>query len=202
MAIMLALNRAATQKIAQQNTILRGLIMHTKTLELSTIALISLALIFLGFASLNAGAADKKSWHLIDFNESDYKYLALSRERITKKTQLFFGTQFHGTPAHDIALLQRLLDGKKITANQRQLLQDMGVILADLMMSEFNLKWVIYHDQYGRSRALQLKHSESFFFPITMISRRAETGLAVDVETLYNKVGQKIDAYYQNQRYD
>ena len=61
---------------------------------------------------------------------------------------------------------------------------------------------VAYHDQHGRSRALQLKHSDYFFFPITMISRRAETGLAVDIEALYQQVAQKIANYYHSQRYD
>ena len=176
--------------------------MHQKTLRFISIALNSMVPMFFYSASLHAGTADEKNWRTINFSESDHNYLALSRQRLTQQTQTFFGTQFHGKLEHDIALLQRLLDEKKITADQRQLLQDMGVILADLILREFNVKWVIYQDQHGRSRALQLKHSDYFFFPITMISRRAETGLAVNVEALYSQVAFKIADYYQSQRYD
>jgi len=176
--------------------------MRQKTLTFTIITFASLMWTFFYSASLNADTTGAKIWRVIDFSESDHKYLTLSRQRLTQKTQTIFGTQFHGTRRHDIALLQRLLDEKKIAADQRQLLQDMGVILGDIMLREFNVKWVIYHDQYGRSRALQLKHSDYFFFPITMISRRAETGLTVDIEALYQQVAQKIADYYQSQRYD
>jgi hypothetical protein len=181
---------------------IRDKIMRQKTRKFITIALTGLLSTFFYSVSLQADTANEKNWRTMAFSESDHKYLALSRQRLTQKTQTFFGTQFHGTHAHDMALLQRLLDEKKIAADQRQLLQDMGVILADVILREFNMKWVIYYDQYGRSRALQLKHSDYFFFPITMISRRAEIGLTVDIEALYQQVAQKIADYYQSQRYD
>ena len=176
--------------------------MHQNTLRFITIALTSMVSTFFYPTLLLADNADEKNWRTMPFNQSDQNYLALSRQRLTQKTQTFFGTQFHGTRAHDIPLLQRLLDEKKITTDQRQLLQDMGVILADILLREFNVKWVAYHDRHGRSRALQLKHSDYFFFPITMISRRAETGLAVDIDALYQQVAQKIAGHYQRQRYD
>ena len=181
---------------------IRDTMMRQKTLRFISIALTSMVSTFFYPASLHADTANEKNWRTMDFNQSDHNYLALSRQRLTQQTQTFFGTQFHGTRAHDIPLLQRLLEEKKITADQRQLLQDMGVILADVIRREFNVKWVVYHDQHGRSRALQLKHSDYFFFPITMISRRAETGLAVDIEALYQQVAQKIAGHYQSQRYD
>tara|TARA_B100000767_G_C19741483_1_gene526379 strand:- start:443 stop:988 length:546 start_codon:yes stop_codon:yes gene_type:complete len=164
--------------------------------------LISLAVTFFFFLPLYAGSTDENSWLTMEFSESDDKYLTLSRERINQLTQTLFGARFHGERAHDIALLQRLLDEKRIAADNRQLLQSMGVILADLMMFEFNLKWVIYLDHYGRSRALQIKHSEYFLFPITIISRRAETGLAVDIDALYDTMSGRVNDYYQRQRYD
>ena len=181
---------------------IRDTMIRQKTLKFISIALAIMVSTSFYTASLNADTSNEKSWRTMDFSQSDHNYLALSRKRLTQKTQTFFGTQFHGARAHDIPLMQRLLDEKKITATQRQLLQDMGVILADVILSEFNVKWVIYYDKHGRSRALQLKHSDYFFFPVTMISRRAETGLAVDIEALYQQVAKKIADHYQRQRYD
>ena len=181
---------------------IRDTMIRQTTLKFISIALTIMVSTFFYTASLNADTVSQKNWRTMDFNQSDHNYLALSRQRLTHQTQTIFGTKFHGSRAHDIMLMQRLLDEKKITADQRQLLQDMGVILADVLLREFNVKWVVYHDQHGRSRALQLKHSDYFFFPITMISRRAETGLAVDIEELYQEVAQKIADHYQSQRYD
>lgn len=132
---------------------------------------------------------------LRQFSEADEKYLQQGRDRINELTRRHFGSALQQQQAHDIALLQRLLDSKLVTAKDRRLLQDMGIILGDLLMQQFNLRWVIYADKYGPSRALQLKHSENFLFPITMISRRAEVGVNVDITELYNKAVEKIAAY-------
>ena len=92
-------------------------------------------------------------------------------------------------------MLQRLLDSKLVVAKDRRLLQDMGIVLGDLLLQQFNLRWVMYVDKYGPSRALQLKHSQNFIFPITMISRRAEVGVAVDISALYDQASIKIEGY-------
>ena len=97
-------------------------------------------------------------------------------------------------------LKQRLLDDKRVKASDRRLLQDMGIVFGGLLQKQFDLKWLIYEDKYGPSRALQLKHTNNFLFPITMISRRAETGLSVDVAGLYEKAVGKIAAYKEAER--
>ena len=129
------------------------------------------------------------------FDEADKKYLQQGRDRINELTRRHFGSALQQQQAHDIALLQRLLDNKHVTAKDRRLLQDMGIILGDLLMQQFNLRWIIYADKYGASRALQLKHSENVLFPITMISRRAEVGVSVEIAELYNKAAERIAGY-------
>lgn len=148
--------------------------------------------------SLNAqGFGDKTADRptLRQFTEADEKYLQQGRDRINELTRRHFGSALQHQRAHDIALLQRLLDNQLVTAKDRRLLQDMGIILGDLLLQQFNLRWVIYADKYGPSRALQLKHSENFLFPITMISRRAEVGVSVDITALYDKAVTKIADY-------
>ena len=129
------------------------------------------------------------------FSEGDEKYLQQGRDRINQLTRRYFGSALQQQRARDIALLQRLLDNKQVVAKDRRLLQDMGIVLGDLLLQEFNLRWVMYVDKYGPSRALQLKHSQNFIFPITMISRRAEVGVAVDISALYDQASIKIEGY-------
>ncbi|MBR9805001.1 DUF3806 domain-containing protein [bacterium] len=102
-------------------------------------------------------------------------------------TQRHFGSSLHQDKNHDLRLLQRLWDDKIVTADNAQTLQDMGIVLGDLFAKELDMHWVLYTDAKGRSRALQLRHTEHFLFPITMISRRAIAGAEVNVKAIYNK---------------
>jgi hypothetical protein len=70
----------------------------------------------------------------------------------------------------------------------------MGVIMGDLLAAELGLRWVIYEDDLGRSRALQYKDMETVLFPITMISRRVEVGNRRPVAEIYQKAYDIIDA--------
>lgn len=134
------------------------------------------------------------------FKESDFNYLKQGHDRIEDLTQKHFGSRLQGIPDHDLKLIQRLLNDKRVKASDRRLLQDMGIVFGGLLQKQFDLKWLIYDDKYGPSRALQLKHTNNFLFPITMISRRAETGLSVDVAELYEKAVGKIAAYKEAER--
>jgi hypothetical protein len=129
------------------------------------------------------------------FGQADEKYLQQGRDRINQLSRRHFGSALHQQREHDITLLQRLLDSRLVTAKDRRLLQDMGIVLGDLLIQQFNLRWVVYVDKYGPSRALQLKHSENYLFPITMISRRAEVGVTVDIAELYESAVIKIEGY-------
>lgn len=134
------------------------------------------------------------------FKASDFNYLKQGHDRIEELTKKHFGSRLQGVPDHDLELLQRLLNDKRVKASDRRLLQDMGIVFGGLLQKQFDLKWLIYDDKYGPSRALQLKHTNNFLFPITMISRRAETGLSVDVAGLYEKAVGKIAAYKEAER--
>mgnify|MGYP001555175410 FL=1 len=68
----------------------------------------------------------------------------------------------------------------------------MGVILGDLLAAEFGLHWMIYQDTHGRSRALRDGDSDTYLFPITMISRRREAGNDTPVTEIYRKASDII----------
>ena len=172
-------------------------IMTTASLSPQKIAaaFIMLACLMLSISAQGFGDKTADTPTVRPFSDGDEKYLQQGRDRINQLTRRHFGGSLQQQRAHDIALLQRLLDDKLVIAKDRRLLQDMGIVLGDLLLQEFNLRWVIYTDKYGPSRALQLKHSENFLFPITMISRRAEVGVTVDITELYDNASIKIEGY-------
>lgn len=118
---------------------------------------------------------------------ADNTWLDAQRERINALSQRNYGTLLRGDAAHDLRILQRLLDENVVRADKVASLQAMGVILGDLLARELGMRWVVIIDDMGRARGLQLGTGNNFLFPITMISRRAEIGMRVDVAALYQK---------------
>jgi hypothetical protein len=125
----------------------------------------------------------------------DRQFMEQQRNRIDELARFDLGRQLQADKNHNLDILQTLLDRRVVIANQTVELQAMGVVLGDLLAAELGMKWVIYEDRYGRSRALQLGSSDNFLFPITMISRRVEAGAQVDVSAVYEKAYKIIEPY-------
>ena len=96
------------------------------------------------------------------------------------------GTQLTGEPDRDLGTLQRILDRKLVSTDDTLQLQALGIVLGDLFAAELNMTWVVFRDGAGRSRALRYRDSETFLFPVTMISRRWEAGHQRDVADIYH----------------
>ncbi|MFK7732519.1 MAG: DUF3806 domain-containing protein [Pseudomonadales bacterium] len=96
-------------------------------------------------------------------------------------------TRLTGNKEKDLRLLQQLVDRKSLRPDQRRELQALGSVLGQLLKKEFRLEWVVYVDQLGRSRGLQIDNTRQVMFPLTMISRRLEADARVDVQRIYDK---------------
>ena len=92
-----------------------------------------------------------------------------------------------------IIVMQRLLDQGLVKADETARLQGMGMILGEILRKEKGLYWTIYIDKLGRSRALEIPGKREFVFPVTMISRRVEAGVDVNVRQVYTNAVEIID---------
>lgn len=134
---------------------------------------------------LSTAANAQEDIKIEPFRESDRLYLQQGIERINDLTERHFGASLLNARDHDLALLQRLLNANIVTIDQRKNLQAMGIVLGEQLRRELGLKWIRYFDAEGSSRGLQLKRTQTFWFPITMVSRRAEVGASVNVMQLF-----------------
>jgi len=125
----------------------------------------------------------------------DRTFLQGQRERIDTLARDHLGRQLQGNKSNDLDILQTLLDRRLVGAEQTLELQAMGVVMGDLLAADLNMSWVIYEDKVGRSRALRLGLSDHYLFPVTMISRRAEVGAAVDTAAIYAKAAALMEPY-------
>ena len=122
----------------------------------------------------------------------DRQYLSQQRSLLTELTARNFGRHFNGQRDNDLELLQRLLDNKLVRPEQVQELQAMGVIMGDLLAAELDLRWVVYQDKLGRSRALADDVTGTYLFPITMISRRREVENLTPVNAIYTQARKTV----------
>jgi hypothetical protein len=125
----------------------------------------------------------------------DRQFMQEQRQRIDELARSRLGRQLNGSPENDLSILQTLLDRKLVGQDQSLELQAMGMVLGDILAREQAAKWVVYQDQRGRSRALQLGGTDNFLFPVTMISRRAEADAEVDVTAIYEKANRIMQPY-------
>ena len=125
----------------------------------------------------------------------DEQYLEQQRRTVHELAALHLGRGFTGQTARDLETLQLMLDQGVVGAEELRKLQALGVVMGDLLAEELDMHWVIYTDDTGRSRALQLGDSMNFLFPITMISRRAAAGIEVRVAEVYAKAVAEMAPY-------
>jgi len=132
---------------------------------------------------------------IYELGATDRAFMERQRQRIDELARFSLGRQIRSEKTNDLSVLQTLLDRRVVKPEQTLELQAMGVVMGDLLKQELGMQWVVYEDKHGRSRALQLGRTENFLFPVTMISRRAEVGAAVDIADIYKKAMSLMEPY-------
>ena len=125
----------------------------------------------------------------------DREFMSDQRDSVDALAREHLGRQIRGDKTNDLDVLQALLDRRAVKPEQTLELQAMGIVMGDLLADELGMDWVVYEDQYGRSRALQVPDSDQVLFPVTMISRRFEVGATADVEAIYARAVELMQPY-------
>jgi len=124
------------------------------------------------------------------------------REVVATLARRYVGSAISGGSLNDLRILQRLVDrlptrdrglvpfNERAVPDKRRIyeIQALGVVLGDVMAHNFGLEWVVFEDKYGRGRALNVRGTKDLVFPVTMLSKRYEVSLPVDVRAIYDDV--------------
>jgi len=115
----------------------------------------------------------------------DRLYMERQVDSIDEMARTRLGTQVRGNLS-DLDLIQSIINRDMIKQNDTEALQALGAVMGRVLVADLpSLEWKIYIDAVGRSRALCVKGTEHCLFPITMLSRRMETGLKPDAHKVY-----------------
>ncbi len=124
---------------------------------------------------------------VLELNWLNEQFLIKQRNRLEKITRKHFGQQLK-VGEKNFPLLQRLVDEKTIPVDDTLELQAMGVILGDIFVEYHkNLSWRVYEDEQGKSHAVCVDESQHCLFPVTMLSRRIESGLKPNVKRIFDE---------------
>jgi hypothetical protein len=136
--------------------------------------------------------ASAAQWRTDPLTPLDQRYMEERRQELNSLVQISMGRNFgHGRDS-DLRLIQDILDRKLVKPDETAQLQAMGIILGEHLRRENGLRWVIYSDAKGRSRALEVPAKDEFLFPVTQISSRVRVGADVDVQAIYQRLEQEI----------
>ena len=125
--------------------------------------------------------------------EGDLRRLDGQREFARELARRHVGSPLRGGERDDLRVLQVLIDDRVLRRDETYELQSLGVALGDVMARQLDLDWIIVDDRWGRTRALRFGENDDFFFPTTMISRRYEKNIPVDVRALYREVEAEVE---------
>ncbi|AKH70316.1 protein of unknown function (DUF3806) [Spongiibacter sp. IMCC21906] len=122
----------------------------------------------------------------------DQRFMDNATAELNSLAQIKTGRSFSGERERDLELLQLMLDRNLVDGDDTKLMQAMGIVMAQHLQKAHNLKWVIYVDNVGRSRALEVPFKEDFIFPVTQISSRAAVGADINVQAIYDKLEKEV----------
>jgi hypothetical protein len=114
----------------------------------------------------------------------DLKFMDDQRQAVERLANRM-GRSLTGRADRDVDTLQQILDRNYVPADDELTLQAMGIVFGDLLGRELSMNWVVYRDRAGRSRALRYRDSDTYLFPVTMISRRVAAGSERPLADIY-----------------
>lgn len=153
-------------------------------------------LMFVASSAANAAPLPRKE----AMSDTDRQWMQVKKSEVDDLARRHLGTQLSGVKHRDLRLIQDLLDRGLVKSHETEVLQGMGYVLGDHLIREEGLRWTIYVDGLGRSRALEVPNKPDVVFPETAISRRHEVGAPVNVQSVYRKL-QESAAYIKSRFY-
>ena len=138
------------------------------------------------YSTLSAGQDTDLEVRIEPLTAIDQQFMSDQRVRVEQLANRL-GRNLSGQAIRDIDTLQRLLDDGLVPSTDTLTLQAMGVVFGDLLGSHLDMSWIVYRDNAGRSRALSHRDTDVTLFPMTMISRRYQSGSTRRLQSLYDE---------------
>lgn len=101
--------------------------------------------------------------------------------------------QKYKSTAGKLGTIRALLQNNVFKPDQTYELQCLGVVLGDAFVQELKMEWIIVEDEFGRDPAIRMPDTSIILYPLTMISKRIESGVQVDVFGLFGGAAEHVE---------
>jgi len=143
--------------------------------------------------------ASQSPQKITKLTEADEQRLRDQRAVVEKYLGDEKSRQNYQKAAGKLGLIRAILQGNIFKPNQTYELQCLGIVLGDAFVEELKMEWVMVEDENGRDPAVRLPDTKIILFPLTMISKRVESGEKVDVFELFNWAADQVDKLHKQE---
>jgi len=103
---------------------------------------------------------------------------------------------------NELGVIDALLASNEIRPDQTWELQALGVVFGDALARKLMLEWVTVEDEFGKDPALNWPGTSLLCYPLTMISKRIESGEAVDATDMLERTSELLSEMAFSGRYE
>ena len=130
-------------------------------------------------------------------NDTDVKRIARQLVHSADVVSGVVGERLDGS-LDDLGRLQRVLDSRSVDPSATYTLHSLGLSFG-IVFIENNpgFDWWMVHDEYGRDPVIRWERTSLLVCPMTMISKRVEDGVDVDIAELYELLGEELERAQQ-----
>lgn len=126
-------------------------------------------------------------------DDQDIERIARQLRRVSELMQQHLGRALADDES-DLEAMQELLNERVLARDATYDLQCLGIVLGTCLVDAIEgIDWVIVEDELGRDPALRYLDSSLLMFPLTMISKRVEDGIEVDVRHMFEELCDRIE---------
>ena len=136
---------------------------------------------------------DQPAQKITPLTDADKKRLRDQRAVIEKFLADDDSRKKYETAAGKLGIIRAILQANTFKPTQTYELQCLGIVLGDAFVQELKMEWVMVEEEHDRDPAVQLPGTTIILFPLTMISKRVESGKKVDVFDLFNGLAAKVE---------
>jgi hypothetical protein len=94
----------------------------------------------------------------------------------------------YATVEGKLRIIEAIVANDWVDPSETWKLQSLGIAFGDAIAQKLMLDWITFDDEHGRCPALNWPGTSIVSFPLTLISKRVETGQEIDVRDLFGYI--------------
>jgi hypothetical protein len=123
--------------------------------------------------------------------QNEWERIRSQQKLIEDDVSARYGVRLTGELS-DLPTLQRLLNEGVYPVDKTYELQSMGLCFGEVMVKNLGFHWITVDDDLGSDPAIQYQETSIIAYLLTMVSKRVEDGVEIDLRAIYSGTAQAV----------